>query len=833
VVTAPSGFGKTTLVRSWAESLPDRERRVLWLALDADVATRQDFWRGVAAAAVRRDELDPDADDRLSRGIATDDPVPTIARFLNARGSTLLLVDGYERLRSLTRQIDDDVIRLLAAVPGLEVVVTTRAPTRLADDVRVMRGMARAIGDGDLRFTADEIGQLVAIHAPHAAADAIELIARETRGYPLGVRAAIHALGRVERMPSVGSRAWKRLVSEDLESQLADPALVGFVLDTSVPPYFDRGLARELTGLDDVDEALADLSWHGFGRWIPSEREAVAYQYVESVREVFSARLRADRPERYRRNAGLAAVWLHRNDDTDQALALAIGAGHYGLVSKICGTIVAGNPHFYLTDRLERILRTVPRARLPQYPVLAFILGMIHSANPATQGSAAEYLRIAARPAKSPGRLKPHDEFAQYVRREVSLRYLGRGQEAGAVAVEGIEFLDSMSAAERDALGEFPALALSLFAYSAFQAGEVDTASAAVDRAATAANSAWWRNYSLGFALAIHGLNGNHRVAEAAEAATANETALPDRLRLSPHVLAALGKAALRLDEFDFDGALDQLESAVPETEADDTWPLVTWVAMHARLGLGDAGAEAHRIEEALATMPRIGVGANLGTAAVLNALAVLWLADGRPDKGRPLLRSDLACRGQLAPARLLYGLVGSDPALAVRSVSDLLAERGHTVRSATAVETLGAAAALRAGNDNVALELLGRAAARYGLVGVRAQLLYVPADDLAALRALAGTAGNTTCEDYLAGDVVAPISAVEAAPVMLTRRELEVLRAWATHRTRAEVANALFVSANTVSSQLKSAYRKLGVSTKDAAIQRALELDLLPRPPR
>lgn len=63
---------------------------------------------------------------------------------------------------------------------------------------------------------------------------------------------------------------------------------------------------------------------------------------------------------------------------------------------------------------------------------------------------------------------------------------------------------------------------------------------------------------------------------------------------------------------------------------------------------------------------------------------------------------------------------------------------------------------------------------------------------------------------------------------VNLTPREAEVLRARARHGTRDDVAEALYVSTNTVRRQLNSVYRKLGVASKDAAVHRAIELDLL-----
>lgn len=56
----------------------------------------------------------------------------------------------------------------------------------------------------------------------------------------------------------------------------------------------------------------------------------------------------------------------------------------------------------------------------------------------------------------------------------------------------------------------------------------------------------------------------------------------------------------------------------------------------------------------------------------------------------------------------------------------------------------------------------------------------------------------------------------------VLTSGELRVLRALPTHRTTAEIAATFHVSPNTIKSQLKSLYRKLGCSTRDEAIAQA-----------
>jgi LuxR family transcriptional regulator, maltose regulon positive regulatory protein len=61
-----------------------------------------------------------------------------------------------------------------------------------------------------------------------------------------------------------------------------------------------------------------------------------------------------------------------------------------------------------------------------------------------------------------------------------------------------------------------------------------------------------------------------------------------------------------------------------------------------------------------------------------------------------------------------------------------------------------------------------------------------------------------------------------------LTGAELRLLPYLATHLTFSETASRLFISRNTVKSEAVSIYRKLGVSSRSEAIQRAVELGLL-----
>ncbi|HEX6318073.1 MAG TPA: helix-turn-helix transcriptional regulator [Burkholderiales bacterium] len=64
-----------------------------------------------------------------------------------------------------------------------------------------------------------------------------------------------------------------------------------------------------------------------------------------------------------------------------------------------------------------------------------------------------------------------------------------------------------------------------------------------------------------------------------------------------------------------------------------------------------------------------------------------------------------------------------------------------------------------------------------------------------------------------------------------LTAREIEVLRLLARGCTYSQVADRLGMSAHTVGTHIKNAYRKLDVHSGRAAVWRATQLRLLPEP--
>ncbi len=77
--------------------------------------------------------------------------------------------------------------------------------------------------------------------------------------------------------------------------------------------------------------------------------------------------------------------------------------------------------------------------------------------------------------------------------------------------------------------------------------------------------------------------------------------------------------------------------------------------------------------------------------------------------------------------------------------------------------------------------------------------------------------------------DLVAATSGPDGAWAMsLTGAELRLLPYLATHLTFPGIASRLFISRNTVKSEAVAIYRKLGVSSRSEAIERAIEVGLL-----
>ena len=227
--------------------------------------------------------------------------------------------------------------------------------------------------------------------------------------------------------------------------------------------------------------------------------------------------------------------------------------------------------------------------------------------------------------------------------------------------------------------------------------------------------------------------------------------------------------------------------------------------------------------------------------------LALLRLAQGRVQAAGAALRTALASRSavdRLASARLLAAQV--DVAIAAgslevaREAARELAAASEALASPVVSATVATAAGalrLAEGDPAGALERLGQAVAGWRGLGL-------PYEEARA-RLLRGTAvamlgdaegGRAEVEAARAGfeRLGAVADARQAAALLhggparsrrlLTDREVEVLRLVASGGSNRDVAGALHLSEHTVARHMQNVFAKLGVSSRAAAISRAIE---------
>ena len=162
LVSAPAGFGKTTLLAEWlakGPAAPTVERSAAWLSLDRADNDPASFWTYVITAL---QTVAPGAGANELELLRSPQPPPihlvltTLLNDLGAAGSDIVLVlDDYHLIDS--REIQDAMAFLLDHVPPrLHLVIASRADPAVPLARLRARGELVEIRAAELRFTPDE-----------------------------------------------------------------------------------------------------------------------------------------------------------------------------------------------------------------------------------------------------------------------------------------------------------------------------------------------------------------------------------------------------------------------------------------------------------------------------------------------------------------------------------------------------------------------------------------------------------------------------------------------------------------------------------------------------
>jgi LuxR family maltose regulon positive regulatory protein len=860
VVSGPAGAGKTMACASWAAATP-AARRVAWLTLDQADRDPARFWTYVRAALARVSSVPADFA-RVLQDVPPDGfPLRVVeAAQLLTEPVTLVLDDVHELADGPVLAGLDLLLRHVP--PTLRLILSGRCPPRLALARLRISGDLADVSTSDLACTADEADAYFAMLGLDVDAAARDLLLGRTEGWMAGLRlAAMSVSGQVPQTGRITAIAGDEpLVTDYLWDEVLGrqpPEIRLFMMRTSVTEQMSGDLADALTGEPGGARTLERLSRENSFVEALGEGHA-AYRYHPLLRDVLAAERNREIPHEVPILLRRAARWHAAHDQSIDALRAAARAGDWDYAAHMLAE--AGTAALVRSGAttLEQVLALFPAERRADDAAVAAALAAAGLWNGDT-GAAAHHLEAAQRALGrcAPAALRIIEPWL------AALRVMQAASRAAAdpgLLAKGWA-LAEQAQATAGTRPEHRTLGLLWFALGTarLRRWEIHEARYALNHACRqltagglgelcarargwqALAEAWYGDLTAAEkALGELGAGG---LAGGLACGPAGPVAAGAGRDPAASCLAALASAQVSLARDDLAGARKMLDDADEYAASRHQVPGepslgVVGGLIRARTALADGDATGAR-------------------GLVLRLRDTGAPGDRELDWVLTMLDGEIALStGDAARARLTLGPDADGPHAAR---ADSLLMRARLMLSEGdfkgALETIGPVLDGTADELTLQVKLAAVLAAavanrRLGLTGTAAELLE---------QALALAEPDDACRVFLdAGQpvrsaitvLVPPTSRsagfagrilerfdtqlphAEAAPdqaeVLLTDSELAVLRFLPSHLTNQEIAEALFLSINTVKTHLRSAYRKLGVASRRAAIARARRLDLL-----
>ena len=371
LVSAPAGYGKTSLVVDW---LRQTGQPFAWLTLDESDNDPAHFFAYLLAALQR---VYPDLGQTagaMLQAPQTPHSRPLLTSLINDVNETahLFVLDDYHVIEEST--IHEAVSFLLDHMPvQMHLVIATRADPPLPVARLRGRGQLTELHTGDLRFTLNEIttflNEAMGLSLSHQQVDALE---RRTEGWIAGLQmAALSMRGREDVSSFIqaftGSHRYilDYLTEEVLNGQPDD--IQAFLLKTSILDRLTGALCDKVTGRNDSQGTLEMLETANMFM-IPLDEERCWYRYHPLFADLLLQRLRRKRqdvePELHLR----ASEWFQENGWIPEAINHALAAEDF----ERAGTLIEGEAWLKFAPRemaqLLRWLNILPREVLLARP---------------------------------------------------------------------------------------------------------------------------------------------------------------------------------------------------------------------------------------------------------------------------------------------------------------------------------------------------------------------------------------------------------------------------------------------------------------------------------
>lgn len=789
--------GKSTLLRTWSKTcLPPGA--TAGQVITPDTETDDDAYWGEVLTSLG--------------GSCTDeiDPFSALCHVVGSRTDPVTLVlDDVHLVRQAEARIGD----LLRQVP--------RASFRVLASTRIAGGWYRhgevppdriLFTPGDLAFTLDEIGELADAIGAGVDRRALWDLQTETGGLAALVHAALKRrpagfsghgpLGHVRREID---RLLAKTLAEDPQLAATRAAILQLAVDDRLTEQSTNVVACDPSPSTPVG-LLAELERLGMVEARVDSAEAT-WAFPAPVRASLLRLFDAEDPEGLRTaQLTLCRHWLDKGQARN-AFVCAIDAAQWDLVLDIL------RDHWrvlYTSDflHMEQDLARIPDHVLDSEPLFATLRRM-HQQFSAPKDAPTSVHRVEPLPES--------EEPAERMMNAIALRIAGEF----AASVEHCEPLmrrtpppPEASQQVRDGFG-FASVHIGI---SLITVGRFDDAIELLRRAHRVGAGTFIERDAAGKLALAHAMLGN---LSAAENWIEIERRYPP---LEPHsemVVRPAGMVAHALtciDKLDRNGALSILAELGPPDDREEFWGFIVYAHGLHSLVSGSPADGLRYVEHQLRRFPTMRDRGAIVGPLLDSVRADLHLALGELNEAATLIGD--STHPATAPVRARIRLLAGDAADALRIVERYSNDVRCTSRDSIELTLVAAAACLAMGAHDAAAAHLHRAIARSTLTGLLRPFVTLPADALLELRSI-----NPDIPELPAGSVAALTTTILPS---LTEREMTVLRSLASTATIQQISTAHFVSINTIKSQLRSIYRKLGARSRQEAVHRARTLGLL-----
>jgi LuxR family maltose regulon positive regulatory protein len=347
LVSAPAGFGKTTLLGEWIAHTRrlDPKVRVAWLSLEQSDNDPVRFLTYLVAAIQGADPGvgQEDHNVQLSAEATITSLINDIAR---SRQPMLLLLDDFQLIEDAS--VRDAVIFLLDHLPSpMHLAIASRsdpllplARLRAGDDLTELRA-------ADLRFTPDEaagfLNEVMGLSLTHEHVTALET---RTEGWIAGLQLAALSLRESADVPAfidafTGSN---RFVIDYLAEEVLHRAPLHvreFLYQTAILERLSGPLCDAVTGRTDGAEMLESLERANLFI-VPLDDRRQWYRYHHLFADVLRSRLLAHGPTHVRSLHSRASEWFERNGSPDEAVRHAFEASDFARAARVIEAAIPG-----------------------------------------------------------------------------------------------------------------------------------------------------------------------------------------------------------------------------------------------------------------------------------------------------------------------------------------------------------------------------------------------------------------------------------------------------------------------------------------------------------